>query len=55
MAGYGIELGYKPKLPTERKYPDWHKPVPILVAAKIHGTPFRMPGITNQVSVFLII
>lgn len=21
------ELGYKPKLPYERKYPDWHKPV----------------------------
>ena len=21
------ELGYKPKLPNERKYPDWHKPV----------------------------
>ncbi len=23
------ELGYKPKLPNERKYPDWHKPVAI--------------------------
>jgi len=23
------ELGYKPKLPNERKYPDWHRPVVI--------------------------
>ena len=23
------ELGYRPKIPRERKYPQWHKPVPI--------------------------
>ncbi len=27
VASWNRELGYKPKLPHERKYPDWHKPV----------------------------
>jgi len=29
------EFGYKPKLPGENKYPQWHVPVPVVAGAKV--------------------